>query len=271
MKDFKTQEMTEKEIEESLKLFSKLLKRNGYGYQHSNPLQENCYISSSDVIGVYFPNSVIEHPTHKNYNLIALSKVNNKLCVVFSLKDEIYFRQQENPPKNIYFYLDQYKADTIESLLYDYDFLKIKEKITNRIKEYNETIEVLTNIKMVSKKNGEPFANVLKNFESKSYLYFDFCICSPVVSSVKIGQVLTMYRTDENKKISNTPTVEEVQQLINTYLGYYNGYKAKATEDLKNLEKYYIKLQKIAESVKDFKNLVNNWYDFKDTFESMTI
>lgn len=271
MKEICTQEMTEKEIEESLKLFSKLLKRNGYGYQHANPLKENCYISSSDVIGVYFPNSVIEHPTHKSYNLTALSKVNNKLCVVFTLKDEIYFRQQENPPKNFYFYLDQYKADTIESLLYDCDFLKIKEKINNRIKEYDNIINALKDIKRVSKENGEPFANVLKNFESKSYLYFDYCILSPVVNSVKIGQVLTMYREDEDKKKADTPAVEEVQELINKYLGYYNGYKANATEDLKNLEKYYLKLQKIAESVKEFKNLVNNWYDFKDTFESMTL
>lgn len=271
MKEIKTQELNEKEIEESLKLFSKLLKRNGYGYQGANPIKENCYISSSDIIGIYFPNSVIEHPTHKSYDLTALSKINNKLCVVFTLKDEIYFKQQENPPKNIYFYLDQYKADTLESLLYDYDFLNIKEKITRRIKEYDEIIAVLTNIKRVSRKNGEPFANVLKNFESKSYLYFDFCICSPVVSSVKIGQVLTMYRADENKKKTDTPTVEEVQELIIQYLGYYAGYKALAEEDLKNLEKYYLRLKKIAESVKDFKNLVNNWYDFKDSFESMTL
>lgn len=275
MEKVKTQEMTEQEIKEGLKLFKMVFKRGLATYEHANPLEENCYISScGDLIGVYFPNSVIKFNKHKNYDFVCISKVNNKLCLVFSLKYEIAEKQRTNPPKNIYFVLDNYQVDTIESLVYSYEYLKIKDKLEKQKKEYQSVLNALNNIKLITRKNGEKFKKVLDNFEllttyGKANIYFDYCFCSPIVNSVKIGNLLTMYRNDEDKKKNITPTVEEVQELINKYKGYYLDYINREQTELKNLFNNYCKLEKLAEKVKEFKKSVVSWYNFDDTFIEM--
>lgn len=53
-----TQEMTQKEINESVRLLKVCIKENKIAYTHYDPTQDNCYTSSSDIIGVYFPNTI---------------------------------------------------------------------------------------------------------------------------------------------------------------------------------------------------------------------
>lgn len=265
IKEFETQEMDEKEIKESLKLFSKLLKKEWLTYKHANPIQENCYISSSDIIGVYFPNTEFEQNIHPRYNLNSISKVNDELGIVFSLRDP----QELGERARIYF--SNYIFEPFETLLYSRSFLNVRKKIIKRVLNYKSELLTLEKIKRVYRKSGQDFANVLKNFEGVN-MRFDFCILSPCVSSVVINyDQIRLYRKDELKKLSNVPTVGEIENLLQEQKKRVKNYLNESEKDLKNLEKNFAKFEKITEQLKNFRNTVNHYYDFDEEIRSMII
>lgn len=270
MKTIFTQPMNENEIKEALKLFKKLLSKraNIYTYEHANPIQQNCYISSCDcIIGVYFPNSVIKATIHKNYTICSLSKVNNKLGVVFSLNDD--FANSLSEKEKIYF--DDYIFYSFDDLLYTYEEKKIKEAIEKRIKDYTHNLETLSKIKRVYKKNGEPFARLLDNFTGVN-IRLNYCILSPVVSSIKINyDELWLYRTQENKEKCDIPTLEEMTELLRDTTERTTKALKQEKENLKQLETTFKRFEKLTKALKSFFDETPNKYDYKKQLEYMIL
>lgn len=262
--EFTTQEMTQKEINDSLMLFKKYLKK--ISYEHANPTQENCYISSSDIIGVYFPNTQFKTKLHQNYNLTCISKVNNKLGVIFVKKDEINDKLSEFLP--LYFFED------FDTLLYSRYFLQIREEINKDIKQTEELKNVLLNIKRVYRVNGQPFKNLLENFMG-AHLYIDYGFTfsgTPIAQSLKINyDKIVIYRDDESKQQRNTPTIEEIENLIKDKIARYNIYINEQKNALKHLEKDFSKFEKICNDLKAFRKATYNYYKFENVLKYMIL
>lgn len=266
MKEILTQSMNEKEIKEGLKLFKKWITLSKTKYTHANPLEQNCYTSGSYIIGVFFPNTVFETlPAHSHYEICSISKVGGELGLVYSLKDSA------NIPERARVYFNEFIFEDFTTLIYGSHYKTVKNKIEKRIKEYKKDIETLKNIKRVYKKDGGNFADTLRNFEG-ARIYFDFCILSPCVSSIKINyDQIYIYRDDEDKKARAVPTVEEVERLLKEKEFQYMEYLKREENELKNLDKNFLRFKKICQELKIFRNSVSSWYDFKNELDSMII
>lgn len=263
-------ELTEKEIKESLTLLKLAIQKKIFAYEHADPTKENCYISSGYISGVYFPNSEIiqlnpmNKRKHPNYKVDCIGKYKGELGVYYSL------REDNNINPKIMHYFDTYIFEPFQDLIYDYHYNKIIKKIDNDIKYYKEDLELLQRIKRVYKKNGENFAKVLQNFTGAN-LYFSFSILSSCVSSVQVNGRISLYRTNENREKSDTPTVDEVEQLINQEKEKYHNWINDKEKAKKDLSKNFAKFQKIIEELKKFSKSVPNWYDFQEEIKSMLI
>ena len=266
MKDITTQPMSEKEIKNALSLFKKYIVMAGITYTHENPINQNCYISSSDIIGVYFPNTQFDQlKKHSHYDICSLSKVGGQLGIVYSLKDNAAI------PERARIYFDNYIFEDFIDLLYGYHFKNIYKKLEKRIKDYTETLNTLSKIKRIYKKDGGNFADTLRNFDGVK-LYYDYMILEPKVTAVVVGyNHIYLYREDEDKKAANTPTVEEVEKLIKKYMDQYSNYIKEDKNELQKLPAIFTKFKKIMGKLKEFRNSVQHWYDFKEEIDGMLI
>ena len=82
-------QMTTKEQKQALIYFNEWIKKGNATTKHANPTQENCYISSGDIWGLYFPNTqiILNNANKHHYNFLCVAKNNyNVLGVVYSLK-----------------------------------------------------------------------------------------------------------------------------------------------------------------------------------------
>ena len=258
--NFKTQEMTEQEIREGLKLFKKYLKK--ISYTHADPIEQNAYTSSSCIIGVYFPNTQFTTPNHRSYDLASVSKVDGVLGVVFSKKDDL-------PNDALSRDLPDFIFEDLDGLLYPYTMRKIRGRMQDNLKHYTRVYEALCNIKQVKRKNGEQFAQVLKNFESPLALSFNYTFFDAKINAVKIGyDTLTMYRADE--KVNSEPiSVEEVLEIIARYKTQYEGYIEREKAELRNLERNYSKYEKVAQELSKLRGATSHYYTFEENLRDM--
>ena len=262
--DLRVQPMSQQEQKAGLKLLEKAIKKGFFDYkkEHS-PFLENCYLSTQDIEGLYFPNSELTSIFHKTfYDVECIAKVGGALGVCFGLKDKYIFSE-----KPIYLY--DYVFISFEEMFFDKNELKIKNKILERIKHYEECYTTLTKIKRVRKKNGDNFADLLRNFEGAnitlSYSLMDNC-----VSSLKINyDKIYIYRTQEQQQAHKTPTIEEIEQLIADTMQKYANYIAQEKDNLKKLHSNFNKFLKIAQSLKVFYKNTPNEYDFKSVLDTI--
>lgn len=142
------QKMTAQEQAEALALLKKALEWGKLKYKYNNPLDENCYISSAGSYeGIYFPNSSITDAIeHSNYYVII--KNDNKLGFLLSsrLLNDFFI--------------------SFDDILFSYDEQNAIKSINIKIEYYKNIIEVLKDVHFITKKNGEPFINILKNIDS---------------------------------------------------------------------------------------------------------
>lgn len=235
------QEMNEKEIEKGLILFAQYLKKAHIETEHADPLKENCYTSSSDITGVFFPNTTFKgEQIGRLYEITAISKRGGKLGIVKTLRDGV-------ESKNLAFDLFY----TFESLLYSGEELIIMRKIDESINYHKNEIATCERLKTVSRKNGEQFKNLLQNFEGVS-VTFDHSVFTAAVTSIKIGGYygVTLYRKDEDKKTNATPTVEEITELRDEYIKTRKKWVEELEQQKKDLSKTWAKLLKHAEKIK---------------------
>lgn len=152
IEDIKT--MNEAEQKEAIKLLSKTIKTGVIKYTHADPTKEYCYTSSAGCIeGLYFPNTQFEY-CKEYFDIEAVVKYRNNLGICVSWKDE--YKSKFKTLKNEYDFI------SFDELLYTPNERKLIEALTKEINAYKSDIEILSNIKLLYKKDGGEFSNLLK-------------------------------------------------------------------------------------------------------------
>ena len=258
------QTMTEAEQIEALRLLKEAIKRGVIRYEHADPIKQNCYISSSYIEGLYFPNTsfYLTAEKHTFYNVCAIAKINYNLCLVYSLKDDT--------PDNLKEHLKEFTSDTLESLIYSYEERQILSELNKRIKEHKSELETLTKIKRVYKKNGEDFALLSKCFEGYYSFYIGRSWFNGEATEIKINGV-SLWRSDEARKQSREPSAEEVEALICQYIQTNKDYINKYERAKKTTRQNYLKMSKLVNTCKAFFDTLQNgeYYIFKKQFKDM--
>lgn len=234
-KEFLTEEMTKQEAKEGLNLFKKFLKvKSGVvSWSKSNPIEENAYISSGEIIGVYFPNTIFTVEGWKNYDLLSISKVSGRLGLVFALKDDASPRLKE--------VFVAYMFSDFDSLTYHRDMLEIKQKLERDRKDYENNLKVLNAIKPSAKKDGGEFEDVKKNFAGvfvsveRSY--------NGIISRVSFSASVPQYASYTIYwNSAPDPTIAQLWEEIEKAKEREMSYIDKINAEIKTLEKTFNKM-----------------------------
>lgn len=270
MKTIKTKPLTENEQKELIKEFKFLLsERPDYiefitRYNKEDVTDQACYISSSDNIGIYFPN-----------NNIILKKGCEFICL--SINEEtkekgfIYYLEYRNKDDKIIDKVSGYYFQPINSLIYDSEELEIKKEIEKNIKEYKKSIELLKSIKRVYKKDGSDFQKLSNNFiiENGSiiiesdYLKYN-TEDSKYKTEVKLFKSFgycdykEYYLYIYNKEEINASRIEEE---IKEQLEKNKKYLKEEEENFKKLHHVYKKIKKLAHEI--YKTVSTNNLEMK--------
>lgn len=238
--------MNDEEIKEALKLLSQAIKENKIKYEYSNPMKENCYISSGEYKGVYFPNSSLL--IGNDWQVICICKYKHELGVIYEFSEPKKEQLKEKIKKDINI-LD---FTSFEYLLYTYEERQIIEQLKAELKPLYEAIKCIDNIKIQVKKDGKPFANLSKNFEYKT----EYGQMKTYISSY--GYLELIYIEKNKSFCFNTyekPTETNLKELLKTIserriniLDYINKYES----DIKNIHK-------INDVIKKINSLANNF------------
>lgn len=165
-------EMNQQEIKEALTMLKKLVKNGVFTIapESTQDLKGFCYISTQDIKGVYFPNTIIKQDktpanhTHPLYNFLCLCNNNGVLSVAYVLKDYDDLTEKEKKLYNaLSNYYKNYVFESLESLYYTYDELNAIDKLNKNINYINDELKILYNIKYITKKDGSNFKDLLKN------------------------------------------------------------------------------------------------------------
>lgn len=257
--------LNEAEIKEGLTLLKEGLKRGVFSYEHADPIAQNCYISSGFIEGLYFPNTTLKLNAlkHLNYSIICIAKIGCKISLVYELK--------EDTDQRLKAHLKDFISDSLECLVYSADELAIINKLRARIKEHSDTLENVAKFKRVYKKNGEDFADLVKNFEGVYSISLSRVYGEATAYALTINADYYMNRHDEDKAKNPTPTAEEIERLISEYKARERDTLEKYKKALKSAPSNYRKAQKLANACKEFLNTLTNgeFYIFTEQLKSM--
>lgn len=200
--DYKTKPMTQEEVKEALKLFNAVIKKGVITYEHANPMQENCYISSGDYEGVYFPNSEIKM-SFDTESFICVCKYG---YIYNNYQDKIgvlYDYECENPNIGGVYFI------SFDELLYTRFEREIREEMIKRINECKKDLITLKSIRFITKKDGKYFQDLLKNIDKSNGVKYWWTNKSVFNSWVEFwtqkGATITLY---------NCVSVEAMQEEI---------------------------------------------------------
>lgn len=244
MTQIKTQNMSEKEIKEGLKLFSLYIQKTNTTIRNADPIKENCYITSGDIIGVYFPNSEILTPEHKYfYDFCSISKVNNELGVIWSLKDEKHDPETMRPLG----WLNEYIFCSFDEAIYGSQFVDAKHELLKRTRAKEKELNALKSIKRIYKKDGGQFAEFTKNYNVKFILEKSF-------SNVGYCWAKFCFNYDDYTiylKSENVLTIEYMDQCIAENIAKVENKIKEYKNALKSLLKDFAKVQKATQQLKE--------------------
>lgn len=239
-------EMNEKEIAEAIKQLKKCIKKGVITYTHANPVEQYCYISSGDITGLFFPNSEIDY-FKEHFDFIAVVKKYDKLGICYEYKEE--FRRN-----GAQWTQDPFFA-SFDELLNSQNELLLIDAINKDLQQYNDNLEVLANIKLVYKKDGGEFKNLVQAIDQNP---------SP---NITMYAHITGFHNDELK-------IDYAKRCKNAQGDEYNIYKhytlwnissyddiinqtAKATEQIKQY------VEKLKSELKQVKTICRKAEDFK--------
>lgn len=268
MKDFITQEMSNQEKAEGLKLLKKYLTKQKATITGAVPYHFNAYSSSSDVIGVYFPNSKIEVESLKLMTVLCIAKVDNAIGLVFAYDKEKISKIEREGIRNFY----SNKSNELDfvgfdHLIYDYDCLEIKKKIEARIKDYEKDLKTLKSVEVTTKKDGKPFAKLENNFKNVN-------ITSAYrwrVDVYSVGLYHSVYLHRDSNNHDKDITIEEVKTLIFKEIERIKERLAKEKQALKDLEKNYSLFIGLCDKIGLFFENVQNRDDFHQLLKNKSI
>lgn len=250
MTDLKTVTMTQQDINTALTMLKKIIKA-GYieiATESSQDLNANCYISSGDVEGVYFPNTILKETAtslkkHPSYNILALAKNEaGALGVVYALKDDI---KQELKR----FYNNIYIFETLDNLYYTYYEKEALSKLNNNIKELEKENYFLSMIKYQCKKDGGDFSQLEKNIKPDPANNIN-------VKAVKESDTkLTIYFSESKTTKNGDKYNNYYNTTLYNYNGAFNSVEGLKKEIIKTVEanQYYINRYK--NDIKNIKNI----------------
>lgn len=263
-----TKEMTNKEIKNIISNFKKYLQKNNTLLKvekGSDPFIDNCYTSSSNIVGVYFPNTKIiflDSTLNSFYDFVCIGKNwRNEEGFVLQLKSEY----------EVGVSLSEYIFQAFKPL--DDDFFKIKDQIENDIKDIEKSLIMLSSFKQVYKKDGSPFKDYNKNF---IYNTFEGKIENPgfcpersfsgTIYSIKIyfhnyNFIYYLNKKElENKYIYFDLffTFEKCLKVIQDQKEKQEKRLWQLKEALKNLEKLYNQAKKLKTFFNDKKEILNS-------------
>ena len=249
--------MTDAEQKTALRLFKKVIDANAVQVDrnHADPIQQNCYISSGSVEGIFFPNSVIKY-CDRYFDFVAVVKnENNALGICSEYKEDA----PHILPKN------EYCFTSFDSLLYTKDELTIIEELKKRIKYAENDIKVLSAIRFTTKKTGEPFADLKKNIEEhpaenlRVYARYnnyndDTLIIS--LTETKTSQNGVIYNNYSNDiYFYNCKTVDDVKSYIEKLTKTRTEEIAQYKKDIANVKKITVAVNKFLESIAGYKGM----------------
>ena len=268
MKNFEEiKEMTNEEIKEALKELKKVIKLGIIKSDHADPIAEGVYTSSSDFAGVFFPNSILYDATYTErrsacWAPVALCKRQKNGGFSYGLmydltekgaSDEIYKKlyidTKIDPRYFVSFYEMTYTSEERQTL----------EALNANIEECKKDLKILNNIKFITKKDGQPFANLTKNIEEHPIKNITFSVSyDEYIEQLKIYNSETHTGTDTDGNYFNFNTYHNI--II---------YQVKDLETLKeNIKKYIISISKnLAEYETDKKN-IKKLFSIKRDFEN---
>lgn len=252
-----TKEMTQNEIKEALANFKKCLKMGLFTYEHADPLKEYCFISSSDIMGLYFPNSEIKTQAKMGfspcwYDFIALAKVGDALGFVVSFNEE-------NAPDAIKrFEVNEDIFVSFNEVLFSPEERRTIEEIEARINDLKSDLKVINNIKYITKKDGKPFKDIFKNIDPQpeankritywadSWGYYRISLSEEMTSKNGV-KYNNYYRLD----VYNPESLEDLQNTLSRFKEQKEQHIKEYQNDIKNIKKIFEKAQ-------EFKNFLSN-------------
>ena len=159
-------EMTDAEIKGAIKTLKKAIAEQPEKFiiEGMNPCEQYAYTSSSSLAGIYFPNSAITLKNLTAYDVTALCMTKDgHITLVLSLNDKGEERAKKFPS----LYAD-YMAVSLDYIIHDVEEVAIREKLQKAMNEQLEELEMLKRRKLVTKKDGKPFANLAQNYAKES-------------------------------------------------------------------------------------------------------
>ena len=107
---------------------------------------------------MFFPSSVINY-NQKYFEFLAVGKCGGELGIVLELRDDV-------PNAIKLMRADDYDFISFTRLFYSPEEARAIEDLQQRINEYKKELKALEAVEFVTKKDGQPFADVLKNIKS---------------------------------------------------------------------------------------------------------
>ena len=263
-KEFQTMSATEQK--EAIRLLNLAIKQHQFDYKHANPMQQNCYISSGSVEGIFFPNTEIYATANGNHfapchEFVALVKYNGDLGICFAYKDE-YLQEltknaTEENKQHIYNRLSGYYFEPLANIVYTYEERTLIDELQKRISKLKTDIATLKNIKVIYKKDGKPFANILNAFDPKPYCDVSIRACiEAYATNITIYESITHIAASGDKyNTYNTIYlygIESAEQILPKVRELINNYTASIEElnrDIKNIKK-------VSKAISQFQNAI---------------
>ena len=250
--DYTTKPMTQEEVKEALKLFNQCIKKSVITYEHADPIKENCYISSGDIEGIYFPNSEIKM-INENYEFVSVSKYGYQFSDYNNNLGVIYYYQSKMLGKEDYYFI------SFNDLLYTRMEQEIREQAQKQIARAKAELKTLNAIKFITKKDGGNYEDLLKNIDKsngiKCWWYeknnFNNWIKVYFGDNTGHGATITLYKGDSVESIK-----AEIKQTI-----YF---KEKYIKECETSIKKASKTQKIVNQINELiKKLEPSYSDFE--------
>lgn len=243
--------LTEKEQKEVIKQFKIFLESNKNTLEIKengiDPFKENCYISTQDIAGIYFSNNEIEIKNDRFYTFLCIGKNDRGEFGYYTiLKDA-----QDIEPKyrSVIGRLETYHFKPFIKI--NEAYFKIKNKMLESLKKYENNLNILKSFKVVTKKDGSMFKDYNKNFiftsnqEEKSPIItcdrswsYNYITSIDIFFNYNYKIYYYLDRGEKDKKYYNIEDLFTPQNLYNNII-------------LKEIEETQKKIQELKKNLKD--------------------
>ena len=242
-------EMSDAEIKEAIKLFNIAIKCGKINYKHADPIKQYCYTSSSDIYGVFFPNSEIIFNDNPDKDFLGLAKdQKNNLLIVYTFKNSFINSLDSEKMRA---WASAWHSEKLFYFVYDSNEVNFVEKMQREINAINDEVTVLKSIKLIYNKDGSEKADILKAFDPQPAPDIRITAAREY-SSVRVGY----------SKLCKAVNGVYYNDYKNTYLFKCNTYadiKNYLSEVIPNRETEIKRLRREIAQIKQISKRVNNF------------